>query len=189
MANNSKARLGDSAWSRMPKVSSELFTLTYGSMVQQLIRDFADVTLINQQLEKMGHNIGVRIIDEFLVKSGITHNCSNFRETADTIAKVAFRMFLGISADVTNWAANDGAFSLVYTENPITDFVELPPQFSELHYSNMLCGVIRGALEMVQMQVECRFMRDILRGDEANELRVELKGTIRNQMADAYKDD
>ena len=35
-----KQRLGDAAWSRMPKVSSELFTLTYGSMVQQLIKDF-----------------------------------------------------------------------------------------------------------------------------------------------------
>ena len=79
----------------MPKVNSELFSLTYGSMVMQLIKDYEDVTVVNQQLEKMGHNIGCRIIDEFLSKSGIT-NCSSFRETADVIAKTAFRMFLGI---------------------------------------------------------------------------------------------
>lgn len=34
-----------------------------------------------------GYNIGVRLIDEFLAKSGVG-NCANFRETADVIAKV-----------------------------------------------------------------------------------------------------
>ena len=186
--SGSKARLGDAAWSRMPKVSAELFALTYGSMVQQLVKDFEDVVLINQQLEKMGHNIGVRLVDEFLVKSGMPTTCTNFRDTAETIAKVAFKMFLGISVEATNWAANDSIFSLVYAENPLTSFVELPPQYSELNYSNILCGVIRGALEMVQMQVECRFVKDMLRGNDINELRVELKGVARTAMADTYGD-
>ena len=48
-----------------------------------------------------GYNIGVRLIDEFLAKSGIT-NCSDFRETGEVISKVAFKMFLGITADVTS---------------------------------------------------------------------------------------
>lgn len=180
---STKSRVGDAAWSKMPKVSAELFTLTYGTVVQQLVKDYEDVLLINQQLEKMGHNIGVRLVDEFLVKSGVTA-CSNFRETADTIAKVAFRMFLGISAEATNWSTNDGSFSIVYTENPLTDFVELPPRYSELHYSNMLCGVIRGALEMVQMQVECRYVKDMLRGDDCNEIRVEIKGVVKTGLSE-----
>ncbi|CAN0352035.1 unnamed protein product, partial [Ectocarpus sp. 12 AP-2014] len=50
-------------------------------------------------------------------------------------------------------------------------FVELPPQYSGLLYSNLLCGVIRGALEMVQMKVSCRCVRDVLRGDDVNEIR------------------
>lgn len=41
-----------------------------------------------------GYNIGVRLIDEFLAKSGVG-NCSNFRETADVIAKVSTRVALG----------------------------------------------------------------------------------------------
>lgn len=157
-------------------------------MVMQLVKDFEDVSVINTQLEKMGHNIGIRLIDEFLAKSG-TVNCSNIRETAEVIAKVAFKMFLGIVAEVASWSADGNSFSLILSENPLTDFVELPPQYQELQYCNVLCGVIKGALEMIQMQVECRFVRDVLKGDDVSELRVELKGIMRSEMSADYKDD
>jgi len=41
---------------------------------------------------------------------------------------------------------------LIFDENPLAEFVELPEDsaMSELWYSNILCGVIRGALEMVR---------------------------------------
>jgi len=41
----------------------------------------------------------------------------------------------------------------VFEENPLADFVELPDDGraqEELWYSNILCGVLRGALEMVR---------------------------------------
>ena len=102
----------------------------------------------------MGRSIGSRIIDEFLSKSGV-QSCSNFRwtscrtwvlssasltfrlhklcrDTSDVIAKVAFKMFLGINAEVTAWNAENTIFSLVFSENPFVDFVELPPQYVEL---------------------------------------------------------
>jgi len=52
---------------------------------------------------------------------------------------------------VTSWAADEKSFSLVFDENPLADFVELPEDgpYENLWYSNILCGVIRGALEMV----------------------------------------
>ena len=48
------------------------------------------------------------------------------------IAKVAFKMFLGINAEVTAWNAENTIFSIVFSENPFVDFVELPPQYVDL---------------------------------------------------------
>lgn len=36
----------------------------------------------------MGYSIGMRLIEDFLAKSGVGR-CANFRETADMIAKVS----------------------------------------------------------------------------------------------------
>jgi trafficking protein particle complex subunit 3 len=83
-------------------------------------------------LQKMGYNIGIRLIDEFLAKSGISGPCQNHREVADVIAKVAFKMFLGVVADVTNWNAEKNTFCLVLYENPLTEFVELPTEMTGL---------------------------------------------------------
>ena len=37
----------------------------------------------------------------------------------------------------------------VLEDNPLVDFVELPENCNDLKFCNVLCGVIRGALEMV----------------------------------------
>lgn len=58
-------------------------------------------------------------------------------------------MFLGISPLVTNWDQEGREFSLIFDENPLTEFVELPESHKQLKFSNILCGVIRGALQMV----------------------------------------
>lgn len=60
--------------------------------------------------------------------------------------------------------------------------------FFTSQYSSLLCGVLVGALEMVQMSVDCRFTKDVLKGDDTNEMRVELKGLVKNVMCDEYKE-
>uniref|UniRef100_A0A8C9GJN0 Trafficking protein particle complex subunit n=1 Tax=Piliocolobus tephrosceles TaxID=591936 RepID=A0A8C9GJN0_9PRIM len=67
--------------------SSELFTLTYGALVTQLCKDYENDEDVNKQLDKMGFNIGVRLIEDFLARSNVGR-CHDFRETADVIAKV-----------------------------------------------------------------------------------------------------
>lgn len=43
---------------------------------------------MNKQLDKMGYNIGLRLIEDYLAKSNSMRRCSNFKETADMISKV-----------------------------------------------------------------------------------------------------
>lgn len=168
-----------------------MFTLTYGALVVQLIKvglesmagllqklkvqDYEDYGEVNKQLDKMwasssrrlkahvrGHNIGTRLIEDFLARTGL-QKCSSFAETAEVVSKVraiyatadqnssqvAFKTFLNITPTVT--APSPSEFILTLEENPLSEFAELPRDAKEggLWFSNVLCGVIRGALEMV----------------------------------------
>lgn len=71
------------------------------------------------------------------------------------VEQVGFKIFLNITPIVTNWTSDNNQFSLIFDENPLADFVELPDDGraqDELWFSNILCGVLRGALEMVRRQ-------------------------------------
>jgi hypothetical protein len=79
----------DGGRTRVDKVSAELVTLTYGTIVAQLCKDYEyNYPEVNKQLEKMGYNIGIRLIEDFLAKSSAP-TCTNFREVAEMISKVA----------------------------------------------------------------------------------------------------
>lgn len=55
----------------------------------QLCKDLeGNYVEVNKQLERMGYNIGLRLIEDFLAKSN-TGRCSNFKETAEVISKVS----------------------------------------------------------------------------------------------------
>ena len=125
--------------------------------------------------------MGLRLVDELLYKSSIV-SCHNFRDTAEVISKIGFKMYLNMICDVTNWSDDNKTFSLIYNENPLTEYVELPSKYKDLKYSNIICGVLRGSLEMVQMKVECEFIKDILKGDDTNENRVTLKEIMRDNI-------
>ena len=72
------------------------------------------------------------------------------------VTQVGLKMFLGVTATVTNWDAEGTTCSLVLEDNPLVDFVELPDTCQGLYYCNVLSGVIRGALEMVSSYLNGR---------------------------------
>lgn len=67
------------------------------------------------------------------------------------ILQLAFRTYLGVITQVSNWSAAGDEFSLTFETNPLIEFVELPDHCVNLRYSNILPGVLRGACEMVNM--------------------------------------
>lgn len=134
----------------------------------------------------MGYNIGLRLIEEFLAKTG-AQRCSTFKETAEVISKVGFKMFLNITPTVENFSPDGKAFSLILNENPLADFVDLlvvpdPKIQKDLWYSQILCGVLRGALQMIQLNTDIHFVRDVLRGDEKTEIRVKLIKILKDEV-------
>lgn len=223
--SNNITASGHLLWSKMPKANTELFALTYGSLITELLKDYDhNMIEINNQLDRIGHSIGIRCVDELLAKcevNGIDMGpaCSSLEQTAEVIAKVGFRCFLGMTCDVTN--VTDTSFSLFLYENPLSIFVELPEStesdsnndnnrngdgefegendagngnatktdWNKLKYSNIYCGVIRGALEQVNMKVTCDFVRDVLRGDDVNEIRVELKEIMMEGAGEDYHEE
>ncbi|XP_022903104.1 trafficking protein particle complex subunit 3 [Onthophagus taurus] len=152
------------------KVNSELVTLTYGALVAQMVKDFDNVDDVSKQLERLGYNMGIRLIEDYLAKTA-TGRCLDLKDTADKIQS-AFRMYLGVQPNVANWSPAGDEFSFILDTNPITELVELPEEIKGLKYCNIICGVIRGALEMVQLDVQCWIVQDQLKGDANTEIRV-----------------
>ena len=90
--------------------NAELFSITYGALVIQLIQDYQDYAQVNVQLDKMyfplhsvninhllnlapiapcrGYNIGVRLIEDFLARSNLP-KCKDFVETGEIVSKVS----------------------------------------------------------------------------------------------------
>ncbi|ODQ48226.1 hypothetical protein PICMEDRAFT_31347 [Pichia membranifaciens NRRL Y-2026] len=184
-------QLGEDIWkSQTVKINSELFTLTYGSLVAQICREEKfDYEKINNVLFDMGRNIGVRLIEEFLSKTSL-ERCSSFKETSEAICKIGFKMFLNVVPNVTYWSADGRTFQLTLLENPLSDFVELPDDIDEgsarkeLWYSNILCGVLKGALEMVQLDCQVWFVSDVLRGDASTDIKIRLVQVLKDEIPD-----
>ena len=110
---------GEAGLPQIDKVNEDLLTFTYGSLVVQILEDLGSVDAANAQLERMGYSIGVRIIEEFLARSGAgNRRCRTLREAAEAVATQAFPMFLGEHATVERESdgggANKGEISIVF---------------------------------------------------------------------------
>ncbi|XP_066467078.1 trafficking protein particle complex subunit 3-like protein [Tiliqua scincoides] len=163
------------------KISRELFVLTYGALVAQLCKDYENDEDVNKYLDSMGYNIGIRLIEDFLARSAV-RKCRSYSETAEIIAQVAFKMYLGITPTVTRSNPAGNEFSLVLGKNPLVDFVEeLPETRSSLCYCGLLCGAIRGALEMVHLAAEVTFIQDTLKGDDVTEIGIRFLRKVENK--------
>lgn len=143
---------------------------------------------MNVELLELGKRIGARLIDEFLAKTPSVTSCTDFRETMKNV-KLAFRTFLNVNVEVSEWSGDMKSCSIVMKRNPLEDFVELPPSCAELSYSGVICGAIVSALHAVNLDVDCVVQSDKLRGADCTSLRISLKQMLKDELPEAYKDD
>ncbi len=171
------------------KANAEIFSVMYGSLVVQILKDNkGDCMAANRILDEMGHSIGIRIIEEFLAKSGIPL-CSGFREACDVIAAMGFKSFLGVNAETTKWDAAGRSCTLIIHDNVLNDFVEIPNSMKgDLWYSSIYCGVIRGAFEQLQLKVHAYFIADVLRGSAQTEIVLELHDILLESLDEGNND-
>lgn len=176
--------LGDDLWkNKVEKINAELFIMTYGVLIQQLCQDHSnDYAKVNDDLFTMGYNMGVRIIEDFLARTALPR-CPTMVMTSEVITKVAFKIFLNVVPQVDHWNNAKDTFHIVMGENPLIEYVELPPTATkQLWYSNIICGVLKGALEMVQLDCDVEFVKDVLRGDLTTEIKVKLNKILKDEI-------
>jgi hypothetical protein len=136
---------------------NDLINLLYGSIVKQTLSVHKDdIDECNRQLEEIGFNIGHRLIDEFLVKTE-SESCKSFKDVIEKVI-TAFRMFLGVESKYIQ--RSDSDFSITFFDNPFDDNVCLPGDLRTLRYSNVLCGLVRGGLEVLNYRARCYFVID-----------------------------
>ena len=150
---------GAMLWQKQQKCNAEFFALTYGALVSELVRDLEDASQIETELDRMGHSMGVRCIEEVLAKAG--PRVTDFESTQNVVG-LAWKLFFGSSMDITKVSENRYVCKIL--ENPLETFVELPSNFQ---YSILYAGWVRGMLEMLQFDVQVTLNN--------NELTVELK--------------
>ena len=177
------SQAANSLWQKQPKANAELFALTYGALVGELVRDLENHEAIQNELDKMGHSIGIRCIEEFLAKSE-TH-CQTFAESADLI-KMAFKMYLGVLPETM---VGEKTFHLTFYENPLALFVELPEEYRDLEYNQLLVGMVRGMMEMLSFRVSCSMALSQLKGDETNEMSVVLEQVLQQGAGEDYQEE
>ena len=73
-------------------VSTDLLSITYGCVVQQLAEDYGDPDVVSSILHTMGKNMGRRMADEVLAKTQAPI-CSTYPEYVRTCASVCVTFF------------------------------------------------------------------------------------------------
>lgn len=56
--------------------------------------------------------------------------CGEFKDLMDVVARVGFKLYLGVAAVCENWNAGKTACDVKMGGNPLAEFVELPAEYT-----------------------------------------------------------
>jgi len=154
-------------------VRDELFSLTYGSLVRAIVKETNNIEDANAKLYKIGENIGNRITDDFVVHSEKSR-FKTLREACDVLVDFSLKHYLGINAQIID--PSDNRCIIRFTDNPITRYVKIPPEYDGLIYLTPLLSAIKKSLELLHMSVEVNMVHDMLKNGEYNDIEIKFLG-------------
>lgn len=94
-------------------------------------------------------------------------------------------MFLNSTPTISNWSQDGTEFSVLFDDSIFGDNIEIPDKLAQggLQYYSLLVGVIKGALEMIQIKVDCSVVRcPFLNGGGPLEVRIKFVKLIEDEV-------
>ncbi|XBW36656.1 hypothetical protein QEN19_002230 [Hanseniaspora menglaensis] len=181
-------QLGEQVFQQnMKKINAEFLTITYGSLVKVLIDHYKDdVEKCNQKLKEMGKNIGSRLIDDFYSKvTTQIPRCNNLKDLGNTLSLVAFKLYLNCVPKFL-FDEEEKIIKLRFDNdiNIFSKFVELPDEYKNkrLYYSNIIAGIIEGALSGIALKSDVIYFSDTLLGDPFSEIHIANVKRIKDEV-------
>ena len=160
----------------------ELLTFMYGSLLVRLTKDIKDINELNKKIESIGYEMGKRLVDDLIDDFQRGLDVSEQNKLMERLINQLTQYYLGIMGTYSQ--VSDKEYHLIFPENPISFYVELPESLSNLCYSNIICGILRGMLEISGFEVQCEFVKDKMKGDEVNDLKITLVKYIEERFID-----
>ena len=177
----SKFVKSDNLYEERKQNKVELLTFMYGSLLVRLTKDIKDIKELNTKIENIGYEMGKRLLDDLIDDFQKKIDSSNSKLMEILIKQLA-QYYLGIISSLSQ--VSEKEYHLVFKENPISFYVELPEELNNLCYSNIICGIFRGMLEVSGFEIKCEFVKDKMKGDDVNDLKIELVKIIEERFID-----
>ena len=162
-------------------IKVELLTFMYGTLLVRLTKDIKDINELNKKIELIGYDIGKRLVDDLIDDFQRVDQSDQNKLMEKLICQLA-QHYLGIIGNYNQVGENE--FHLKFNQNPISLYVELPESLEGLCYSNIICGIMRGMLEITGFEVKCEFIKDKMKGDDINDIKITLVKYIEERFID-----
>ena len=162
-------------------IKVELLTFMYGTLLVRLTKDIKDINELNTKIELIGYDIGKRLVDDLIDDFQRVDQSDQNKLMEKLICQLA-QHYLGIIGNYNQVGENE--FHLKFNQNPISLYVELPESLEGLCYSNIICGIMRGMLEITGFEVKCEFIKDKMKGDDINDIKITLVKYIEERFID-----
>ena len=177
----SKKNKIENSYLERKQIKIDLITFMYGGLLVRLTKDIKDISELNTKIENIGYNIGKRLVDDLIDDFQRVDTSDQNKLMEKLICQLA-QYYLGIIGNYSQTGEKE--FHLIFTENPISLYVELPESLEGLCYSNIICGILRGMLEISGFEIKCELVKDKMKGDDINDLKITLVKYIEERFID-----